>query len=272
MTKAKPFKSYCFKKGHTPWNKGKKGVMPTPWNKGLSAATSDKVASACGKGLLKYAQSPEGREKSRRSLTQLNCEFWANASQEERDSFIEKRAVRIRETRGDPKACARQRASMRQTHVARPEWAEHSRRIMAQMHQDPEYHERTVRRMQEGRDRAWQDPEKKQKWIEAMWDGSGRIPNATEQIVIEVIQDYGLPYKYVGDGKFLLDGKNPDFININGEKKIIEVFGEFWHKKTDEQERKDFFNQYGFKTLVLWHKDIVKSDREVMAQRIKEFV
>lgn len=35
-----------FKKGFTPWNKGKKGVMPTPWNKGTKG-----VMKAWNKGL-----------------------------------------------------------------------------------------------------------------------------------------------------------------------------------------------------------------------------
>gem|GEM_PF-5806632 len=35
-----------FKKGNMPWNKDKKGVMPTPWNKGLTK-TDPKVAKAC---------------------------------------------------------------------------------------------------------------------------------------------------------------------------------------------------------------------------------
>jgi len=244
----------------------------TPWNKGLTAEDSPKVAAICAKGLLRYAQSAAGRQKSRQHLTKLSSKFWANASEEEKQAFIERRAIRIREMRGLPEACAKQRASMRRTHAEHPEWAEKTSRLTKQRWQDPEYRQRILEALQRGRDAGWADPEKREKRIRATWEGSHRRPTGTEQIIIDVITEYGLPYKYVGCGDFLLEGKNPDFVNVNGEKKIIEVFGEFWHDKNDEQERKDFFAKYGFKTLVLWHKDIVKASHEAITQRIKEFV
>ena len=37
---------YSFEKGHIPWNKGLKGIMPTPWNKGLIAETDERIRNA----------------------------------------------------------------------------------------------------------------------------------------------------------------------------------------------------------------------------------
>lgn len=264
-------KPYCFDKGHIPWNKGKKGIMPPAWNKGLSAATNPKVSFACSKGLLKYAQSPEGREKSREGLRKRSSEFWANATAEERQDFIDKRTERIRETRGLPEACEKQRASLKETHEAHPEWAEKSSKLSKQRFQNPEYYQKMLKVLDRGRENGWADPEKKERRIKAMWKASARRPTGTEQVLINVITEYNLPYKYVGTGEFLLDGKNPDFMNINGQKKLIEVFGEFWHKKEDEQIRKDFFRQYGFDTLVLWHKDIMSKSKEELAGIVRAF-
>ena len=262
---------HCFPEGHIPWNKGRKGVMPPPWNKGLAATTDPRVASACDKGLAKYARSPEGREKSREALGKRSKHFWESVPDEERQAFIARRALRIKETRALPEAVEKQRASMLRTHEAHPEWGLKVSQVMKTKHEDPKYRQEIVERLQRGRDESWADPVRKEKRIRATWQGSARRPTGTEQRLIDIITEYDLPYKYVGAGEFLLDGKNPDFLNIDGQKKLIEVFGEFWHKEGSEQARIDFFRQYGFDTLVLWHKDIMSKGKEEIADAIRVF-
>lgn len=52
-----------------------------------------------------------------------------------------------------------------------------------------------------------------------------RRPMSSLEIKMQqIIQDNNLPYKFVGNGKFFIDNINPDFVNINGEKKAIEVY------------------------------------------------
>ena len=63
-------------------------------------------------------------------------------------------------------------------------------------------------------------------------------------------------FKYTGDGSIIIEGKMPDFININGQKKIIELFGNYWHKKEDEMIRMEYFNKYGYDTLIIWEDEI----------------
>jgi hypothetical protein len=43
-----------------------------------------------------------------------------------------------------------------------------------------------------------------------------------------IIDENKLPYRFVGNGDFIIDGLNPDFININGEKIAIEVYARFY--------------------------------------------
>lgn len=68
---------------------------------------------------------------------------------------------------------------------------------------------------------------------------------------------HNLPYKFVGNGKFFIENKNPDFINTIDEKIVIEVYCRK-HKKNIsgildidkwKNERYSLFEKYGYKTL-----------------------
>ena len=87
-------------------------------------------------------------------------------------------------------------------------------------------------------------------------------PNKPEKIFIELIEKNKLPFKYVGDGSYMVENKNPDFIS-NDENYIIEIFGDYYH---DENRRKLFYSrtyngtiQYykekGYKILIIWEKN-----------------
>lgn len=254
-------KPYCFPKGHSPWNKG------------LFATTDPRVAAACDKGLAKYARSPEGRQKSREMLGKRSKHFWENVSDEERQAFICRRALRIKETRPLPEAVEKQRASMLRTHGAHPEWGLKVSQVMKTKHRDPRYRQETVARLHQGRDASWADPDCKARRIQRMLQASWRRPTYIEQKVIDAIEEYNLPYRYVGDGAFILDGKNPDFMNTNGQKKLLEVFGEYWHDRnsSEAEDRQNAFAKYGFHTLILWETDLKHMDSQAIAQVIEVF-
>ena len=77
-------------------------------------------------------------------------------------------------------------------------------------------------------------------------------PNKPESKMDSVLKDlFGKEYKFVGDGELIIGNLCPDFMNINGQKKLVEVFGDYWHKGENPQERIDFFKQYGYDTLVV---------------------
>lgn len=72
----------------------------------------------------------------------------------------------------------------------------------------------------------------------------------------KIIDKYQLPYRYVGNGKFFIERKNPDFININGEKKAIEVYARKHKEKLRnisidqwQKERQEIFAKYGWKVI-----------------------
>lgn len=100
--------------------------------------------------------------------------------------------------------------------------------------------------------------------------GNKNKPTKPEKILNKLFQKY-FPnqWKYVGCGDFILGGKNPDFINCNGQKKIIELFGDYWHKKEDEEIRSKHFLRYGFKTLIIWEHEL--KDINSVLKRINDF-
>lgn len=80
-------------------------------------------------------------------------------------------------------------------------------------------------------------------------------------------------WKYVGDGQIWIAGKNPDFFNCNGQKKLIELFGNFWHTKMareTKEQRVEHFAKYGFKTLIVWE-DELKNEQEII-DKINNFI
>ena len=98
-------------------------------------------------------------------------------------------------------------------------------------------------------------------------------PNKTEQRFIDIIAKHNLPYKYVGDGEFILGGKCPDFINTNGKKEVIEVFGRVFHSPLFTFRKNMPYHQtyegtiahykkYGFKCRIFWDTDVTRADAE----------
>jgi len=77
-------------------------------------------------------------------------------------------------------------------------------------------------------------------------------------------------WKWVGGGEVVFGGKVPDFINVNGQKKIIELAGDYWHDKFYPAERKRIFKKFGYDTLIIWTSEL--SNIEKIELKIKKFM
>ena len=79
-----------------------------------------------------------------------------------------------------------------------------------------------------------------------------REKSSLESKFEQIINKFGLPYSFVGNGDFLIERKNPDFINTNGEKRAVEVFyrphKEMFRGGVEKwiQERTITFEKYGW--------------------------
>jgi len=110
----------------------------------------------------------------------------------------------------------------------------------------------------------------RKRWVAAVAKGVTLKPNESELQLNELLQNlFPREYKYVGDFQFWLGGKNPDFMNINGKKKLIELFGNYWHAEEDEGTRANHFNNYGFECLIIWERELQNTYR--LTSKLKTF-
>ncbi len=140
---------------------------------------------------------------------------------------------------------------------------------------------RTEEKRRDIQTKRWQNPEYREKQLKAIFAGYNLKPTKPERRLRNGLNKmFPGEYKFVGDGEIFIDGKNPDFINVNGQKKIIELFGDYWHgeeyrlitfgdnssNKEHGQQRIKHFAKYGYKTLIVWEcelKNIKKLRRKL---------
>jgi len=89
-------------------------------------------------------------------------------------------------------------------------------------------------------------------------------PNLAEKKLMNILNElFPDEYKFVGDNQVRIESFNPDFININGQKKIIELFGEQWHsseyRKLLDARRLQTYQLYGYSTLIVWSKQLYRN-------------
>lgn len=97
------------------------------------------------------------------------------------------------------------------------------------------------------------------------------IKSKPEKIFENICEKYNLPYKYTGNGSFWIENINPDFVNCNGKKVVVEIFGTYWHSPLFKRNipyqqtyngRKKLLKKYGWELVVFWQDDLKRKDVE----------
>ena len=110
----------------------------------------------------------------------------------------------------------------------------------------------------------WQNPE----WVAKHIRAQNIKPNKAELCLQTILDKYFLgEWKFVGDGQLIIGGKIPDFVNVNGRKQLIELFGNRWHNIFEVAERTEHFRQYGFETIIIWDDEL--KDESRLVRRLK---
>ena len=108
----------------------------------------------------------------------------------------------------------------------------------------------------------WQEEE----YVKVQMKARGVSPNKLEVEAGVLLKRFG--FDYVGSGDKIIAGKCPDF--WNGDNKVIEMYGDYWHKGQNPQDRIDIFKAEGYDCLVIWESEWKNSPTEV-AERVAEF-
>ena len=92
-----------------------------------------------------------------------------------------------------------------------------------------------------------------------------------ELVFENICKKYNLPFEYTGDGSFWIKNINPDFVECDGKKVAVEIFGDYWHSPLLRQNipfnqtyegRKKILKEYGWKLIVFWESDLLREDAE----------
>lgn len=118
--------------------------------------------------------------------------------------------------------------------------------------------------------KLWEDPNYRENMKEMGIIG-GKKPNKLEIKFEEILREHNFPFKYVGNSEFWIGDLNPDFVAIDSSKKVIEVFGDYWHQDDDPQDRINAFVQHNWDCLVIWGHEI-KHEKACVIERIESFI
>lgn len=106
-------------------------------------------------------------------------------------------------------------------------------------------------------------------------------PTKPERQLETILNKHFPQYKYNGDGRLgvTLGGLTPDFVNIDGKKDLIEVFGDYYHSpevtggdwRRSELGKVMVYNSLGWRCLVIWQHDLKELTEEQVVNKIKSF-
>ncbi|MFH1547535.1 MAG: NUMOD3 domain-containing DNA-binding protein [bacterium] len=84
-----------------------------------------------------------------------------------------------------------------------------------------------------------------------------------------ILYSLSLPYEYVGNFQMRIGKRFPDFVDKSS-RKIIEVFGDYWHKNDNPQDKIDYYQENGYSCLVIWASEMY-TQQEKTIQKILDF-
>jgi hypothetical protein len=212
------------------------------------------------------SKNPEIEAERRRKIGEANRIRWANPEYKIRTSraiskSMSAKAASISQTKKTMWADEEFNKRMSEVHVAvwkRPGERERRRATHKARWENPLLHKQYSDKANE----LWSDPEFRQRAVTA----SGRAarkncPNGLEKRYITLL-DRVMPGEWIftggGEHSRAIGRRRPDFTHTR-KNKVIELFGTYWHKDDDPQDRIDHYQKYGYQCLVIWENESLLS-------------
>lgn len=132
-----------------------------------------------------------------------------------------------------------------------------------------EYKEKISKTMSSAMKILWKDQSYKDKQLKLIYSSMNIHPNKPEAIILNLLdKNYPNEWKFAGDFSCIINGKSPDFVNKK-QKKIIELFGDYWHKGQNPKDRENIFKPFGYRTLIIWENELKNLNK--VSSKIKKF-
>lgn len=212
------------------------------FGKHLSDDTKQKISNA-EKGKI---ISKETRER----MSSSHKIYWENVSEEYLRSFCEKMSKINRN----------------------PEMIEKRREATNKLNENESYKESL-------RDGVRQAMKEYEYWVN-YYNGKKNKKKSNLELKLECVLKEFFPNEFEFNGNFelnfVLDRFTPDFVNINGKQKLIEVFGNYWHsrrnKNVDDQikERREVYEANGYECLFILEDEFKNLDK--IRNKIETFI
>lgn len=117
---------------------------------------------------------------------------------------------------------------------------------------------------------SWANPVQRERFLRAIFKARGLRPTKAELTLSKLLQRiYPGEFKYNGNSAgVVLGGYVPDFVNVNGKKQIVELFGCYWHcckdcgyvnrenRRRDDKIRLKKLGDLGWKSLIVWEHEL----------------
>jgi len=127
----------------------------------------------------------------------------------------------------------------------------------------------------------WKDPMYRKKMLPALRKAqqtvrSNRGKTGPEIFLEELLDEmFKGEWLFVGDKSFVVDNLSPDFVNVNGKKKLIDLLGCYWHgclvcgyegvgKSVREHElgnRTERFSNFGYEIMYIWEHELKDKEK-----------
>ena len=120
----------------------------------------------------------------------------------------------------------------------------------------------------------WKDKDYANKVIKNTLKSNKMSPNNPEKYLINLIKhNFSNTFKFVGNGKKIINRFCPDFIYEN-KNKIIELYGSYWHSKPEVKERdvkrKESYEKAGYELLIVHDTELL--DEQSLLLKIENFL